>query len=62
MNGDEQCVNVSIIEDNSLEGPHGFQVVISDTMPAINIDDSADEVSVIIEDNDCKVLALLMLC
>ena len=46
----ESCAMVSIIDDDALEGDHGFTVSISMTVPPITIDSTTIEVT--IEDNE----------
>ena len=53
-NGDDECAAVSIIDDNALEGPHGFEVYIESTNPPITVDNTASTTIVTISDNDGK--------
>ena len=54
MNGTEECAMVSIIDDQVLEGTHGFGVLIGNTSPDVNIDSSANSTEVSVDDNDGK--------
>ena len=55
MNGTEECAMLSIIDDDVLEGPHGFGVSIAGTNPNVNIDFSAASTMISIDDNDGKL-------
>ena len=49
------CINVTILEDEILEGPESFFVVLSTTDPAVNIMERNTEV--VILDNDSELLS-----
>ena len=57
-NGDTACDNVTIIDDDVLEGEHSFEILITATDPQlVNID--PDSAIVTIEDNEGMIIDIL---
>lgn len=50
-----ECLSVTIVDDSILEGPEHLQVQLSNAHPQLNIT-APDEASVLILDNDGKLL------
>ena len=48
------CINITIIDDNDVEGPHAFELSISSTTPSITVPSADSTVRVDITDNDGK--------
>ena len=54
------CINITIIDDNDVEGPHAFELSISSTTPSITVLSADSTVRINITDNDGKqVLAVV---
>ena len=57
-NGDTACDNVTIIDDDVLEGEHSFEILITATDPQlVNIDPASAIVT--IEDNEGMIIDIL---
>lgn len=52
--GNEQCFNITIEDDNALEGQHSTSLHLSPIFPANQIDLNLVYSSLLIEDNDGK--------
>ena len=48
------CINITIIDDNDVEGPHAFELSISSTTPSITVPSADSTVRVDVTDNDGK--------
>lgn len=58
--GSEECINITISDDNLLEGTHSFTVNIVNVISAasIGIGPISTSATVIISDNDCEYTCL----
>ena len=57
-NGDTACDNITIIDDDVLEGEHSFEIQIVSTDPMLSTFNPASTV-VTIQDNEGNVIVLL---
>ncbi len=57
--GDSECVNVTISNDNFVEGREEFVVIVTGVTPQVELSGS-DSVAVIIVDNDCKICEIMI--
>ena len=58
-NGDRACDNITIIDDNALEGEHSFEIQIVSTDPLLNTISPASTV-VTIQDNEGSVAVFII--
>jgi len=58
LNGGTACDNITIIDDNVLEGDHSFEIQIASTDPILSTINPASTV-VTIQDNEGNVIILL---
>ena len=58
LNGDTACDNITIIDDNVLEGDHSFEIQVAITDPMLSTINPASTV-VTIQDNEGNVIILL---
>ena len=57
VNGDTECINIEILQDNVFEGDHSFQVTIMGTEPpGLNIDVTPDRAAINIMDDDGEMV------
>ena len=58
LNGDTACDNITIIDDNVLEGDHSFEIQVASTDPILSTINPASTV-VTIQDNEGNIITLL---
>ena len=58
LNGGTACDNITIIDDNVLEGDHSFEIQIASTDPILSNINPASTV-VTIQDNEGNIITLL---
>ena len=58
LNGGTACDNITIIDDNVLEGDHSFEIQIASTDPILSTINPASTV-VTIQDNEGNIITLL---
>ena len=56
--GDLACTTISIVNDTTLEGPHGFDVMIMGSVPPLMTADTLTSVNII--DDEGKVFCILL--
>ncbi len=54
LSGDSECVNVTISNDDFVEGREEFVVTVTSVTPQVELSES-DSLNVTIVDNDCKI-------
>ncbi len=59
LSGDSECVNVTISNDDFVEGSEEFFVTVTSVSPQVKLSGS-DSVAVIIVDNDCKIPEIMI--
>ena len=58
LNGGTACDNITIIDDNVLEGDHSFEIQIASTDPILSTINPSSTV-VTIQDNEGNIITLL---
>ncbi len=59
LSGDSECVNVTISNDDFVEGREDFVVMVASVTPQVELS-GFDSVAVTIVDNDCKIPEIIM--
>ena len=54
-NGSVECVNITTIDDEALEGDHDFSISLSSSSLEDNVQLSTQSVTAVINDNDSKL-------
>ncbi len=60
LSGDSECVNVTISNDDFVEGREEFVVTVTSVTPQVELSE-INSVTVTIVDNDCKIPEILFL-
>ena len=62
VSGSLACINITILEDDALEGDHGFSIQLSALSPDVVTRGSPPSAEIVIADNESKRDYVCMIC